>query len=199
MSPSQTVSSVIAALATIAPEQTSGSDPSAGDVGSSTGSGDSDAGASGKSSGALTLSKGVIAAIIIVVVVVVALVGMVYPRPGYLSTKYSLVASAVLFYLAKKRNWQMKEAMRRSARRVVRALTPKRMTFGAEADALRSPGTKKSRQDKKGMAKMKEGDDVQMLAGNGSRKDLEKGISKVSSFSVEEEERESGWARKVGR
>ena len=39
------------------------------------------------------------------------------------------VASAVLFYLAKKREWKVRESIRRSARRVVTALTPRRSEF----------------------------------------------------------------------
>lgn len=39
------------------------------------------------------------------------------------------VASAVLFYLAKKREWKVRENIRKSARRVVTALTPRRSEF----------------------------------------------------------------------
>lgn len=51
---------------------------------------------------------------IIVVVVLVALIG---------------IASSVLFYLAKKREWRVRETIRKSARRVVTALTPRRTEF----------------------------------------------------------------------
>ncbi|KAK4241466.1 hypothetical protein C8A03DRAFT_41080 [Achaetomium macrosporum] len=71
------------------------------------------AGASGTSTGGMVLSSGALAAII-VVVVVVALVG---------------IASMVLFYVAKKREWTVKETLRRSARKVVTALTPRRTEF----------------------------------------------------------------------
>ncbi|KAK4201104.1 hypothetical protein QBC40DRAFT_278852 [Triangularia verruculosa] len=71
------------------------------------------AGASGTSSGGITISKGALVAII-VVVVVVALVG---------------IASSVLFYVAKKREWTVKETIRRSARKVVTVLTPRRSEF----------------------------------------------------------------------
>ncbi|KAK4229352.1 hypothetical protein QBC38DRAFT_114521 [Podospora fimiseda] len=72
----------------------------------------SSAGASGTSSG-LSISRGALIGII-VVVVVVAFVG---------------ITSSVLFYVAKKREWTIKETIRRSARKVVTALTPRRSEF----------------------------------------------------------------------
>lgn len=83
-----------------------GSDTSGGSV-------DSDAGASGSSPGAFQLSHNAMIAIIIVVVVV-AVMG---------------ISSAGLFYMAKKREWKIRENLRRSAKRVVTALTPRRSEF----------------------------------------------------------------------
>ncbi|KAJ9162380.1 hypothetical protein NKR19_g1298 [Coniochaeta hoffmannii] len=71
------------------------------------------AGASGTDTGGLRLSHGGMAAII-VVVVVFALVG---------------IASSVLFYVAKKREWTVRETIRKSTRKVVAALTPRRSEF----------------------------------------------------------------------
>jgi len=62
----------------------------------------SDAGASGSSQGAFSLSKGALAAIIVVVVVVVV----------------GGAASATLFYLAKKRQWDVRKSFRRASRRL---------------------------------------------------------------------------------
>ncbi|KAK4248507.1 hypothetical protein C7999DRAFT_40252 [Corynascus novoguineensis] len=73
----------------------------------------SDAGAAGPSTGGVVLSQGALIAII-VVVVVVALVG---------------VATSVLFFVAKKREWTVRETIRRSARKVVTVLTPRRAEF----------------------------------------------------------------------
>jgi hypothetical protein len=89
--------------------------PLTGDGGQDRGGGavDSDAGAAGPSTGGMVLSQGAMVAII-VVVVVVALFG---------------TASSVLFFVAKKREWTMKETLRRSARKVVTALTPRRSEF----------------------------------------------------------------------
>ncbi|OAA61082.1 hypothetical protein SPI_05106 [Niveomyces insectorum RCEF 264] len=71
-------------------------------------------GASGTSSGqGGTISRGAMIAII-VVVVFVAVFG---------------ITSSVLFYLAKKREWKVRETIRRSARKVVTALTPRRSEF----------------------------------------------------------------------
>ncbi|KAK4166510.1 hypothetical protein QBC43DRAFT_206453 [Cladorrhinum sp. PSN259] len=72
----------------------------------------SSAGASGTSNG-ISISKGALIAII-VVVVVVAIAG---------------ITSSVLFFVAKKREWTIKETIRRSARKVVTALTPRRSEF----------------------------------------------------------------------
>ncbi|KAK4463843.1 hypothetical protein QBC42DRAFT_264910 [Cladorrhinum samala] len=73
----------------------------------------SSAGAAGPSTGGITISRGALIAIV-VVVVVVAIVG---------------IASSVLFFVAKKREWTVKETIRRSARKVVTALTPRRSEF----------------------------------------------------------------------
>lgn len=72
-----------------------------------------DAGASGASPNAMTLSPGAMIAII-VVVVVVGVVG---------------IATAALFFVAKKREWTVRETLRRSTRKVVTALTPRRSEF----------------------------------------------------------------------
>ncbi|KAJ6788516.1 hypothetical protein PWT90_01630 [Aphanocladium album] len=74
----------------------------------------SDAGAAGDSSkNSITLSTGGMIAII-VVVVVVTLIG---------------ISTATLFFIAKKREWKVRETLRRSARKVAAALTPRRSQF----------------------------------------------------------------------
>ncbi|KAK3332006.1 hypothetical protein B0T19DRAFT_397818 [Cercophora scortea] len=70
-------------------------------------------GASGSSSGNVEISRGGLIAII-VVVSFVAIFG---------------IASAVLFFLAKKHEWKVRETVRKSARKVVAALTPRRSEF----------------------------------------------------------------------
>ncbi|KAI1662305.1 hypothetical protein F4813DRAFT_104690 [Daldinia decipiens] len=80
---------------------------------SSGGSIDDSAGAAGSSPGVVQISHGAIIAIIVVVAVVCVL--------G--------ISTAVLFYLAKKREWKVRESIRRSARKVVTALTPRRSEF----------------------------------------------------------------------
>ncbi|OIW24919.1 hypothetical protein CONLIGDRAFT_75798 [Coniochaeta ligniaria NRRL 30616] len=94
---------------------TGGQDGSTGDANSGSGSAadGNAAGASGTDTGGLQISHGAMVAII-VVVVVVALVG---------------IASSVLFYLAKKREWKVRETIRKSTRKVVAALTPRRSEF----------------------------------------------------------------------
>ncbi|KAL7621942.1 hypothetical protein AAE478_007442 [Parahypoxylon ruwenzoriense] len=84
---------------------------------SSDGSIDDSAGASGNSPGVVQISHGAMIAIIVVVAVVCVL--------G--------ISMAVLFYLAKKREWKVRESIRRSARKVVTALTPRRSEFPKSA------------------------------------------------------------------
>ncbi|KAK2761644.1 hypothetical protein FQN54_001472 [Arachnomyces sp. PD_36] len=109
----------LAASAVPAPRHkiTSSSQPR--DVSSS----DSDAaGAEGSSSGSINLKKGDEIAIIVVASLVVVI--------G--------VASAILYYLAKKRQWQVRASIRRSARRIAEPFTPrtaKKMTHGPPGGA----------------------------------------------------------------
>ncbi|KAH8176808.1 hypothetical protein LIA77_01890 [Sarocladium implicatum] len=72
-----------------------------------------DAGASGESSNSVDISTGGLIAIIVVVVAVVVLGG----------------TTAALFFVAKQREWTMKETIRRSAKKVKTVLTPRRFEF----------------------------------------------------------------------
>ncbi|KAH8897088.1 hypothetical protein GQ53DRAFT_712806 [Thozetella sp. PMI_491] len=93
---------------------TGGQDPATGTANSGPGSGDGTIeGASGTSDGSVQISRGALVAIIIVVVII-AILG---------------ISTSVLFYVAKKREWTIKETLRRSARKVVTALTPRRSEF----------------------------------------------------------------------
>ncbi|KAK3186269.1 hypothetical protein K4F52_005033 [Lecanicillium sp. MT-2017a] len=75
-----------------------------------------EAGASGDSSkNSMSISTGGLIAII-VVVVVVTIMG---------------ISTATLFFIAKKREWKVRETLRRSARKVAAALTPRRSEFPA--------------------------------------------------------------------
>lgn len=91
----------------------------------------SDAGASGHSTGSVNISRGAMVAII-VIVTVVAVVGS-KPLKRSLAIVPMLtcpqVASSILFFVAKKREWKVRETVRRSARKVVTALTPRRSEF----------------------------------------------------------------------
>ncbi|CAK7200780.1 hypothetical protein SEUCBS139899_003479 [Sporothrix eucalyptigena] len=95
--------------------------------GSSDGSSvDNAGGASGTSSGGINISHGAMIAIILVVVLV-AVIG---------------ISSAVLFFVAKKREWKVRENIRRSARRVVTALTPRRSEFPKSVKESRGGGSR---------------------------------------------------------
>ncbi|KAI6377750.1 hypothetical protein MCOR25_002473 [Pyricularia grisea] len=89
------------------------------------------AGAAGSSEGGVQLSSSALIAII-VVVSIVAVGG---------------IASSVLFYLAKKREWKIRETIRRSARKVVTALTPRRTEFPKHVKESRSRGDGRVRLD----------------------------------------------------
>jgi hypothetical protein len=77
------------------------------------------------------LSTGGLIAIIVVVVVVVIFGGMSICSPIYSSLTDPIVAvtTAALFMIAKQREWTMKETIRRSAKKVATALTPRRTEF----------------------------------------------------------------------
>lgn len=187
---SSSVASYFSSLATSAPVQP-GSGPSAGDAGSSAGSstGDSDAGASGSSSGSITISKGGIIAIIIAVVCVV-IFGSEYPNRSRAVEAYAdirAVASSILWYLAKKRSWEVRKTIRRSARRVATALTPRRSTFPKDVQ--------KVGRSSRGLTKI---DEVPPTPGLRSS-DIEKGNSKMSSFEMSEPPKKSKWAKTLGR
>jgi len=166
---SSSVASFFSALATTAPEQPGG-DPAAGDVSSSPGAGDTDAGAAGPDSGSINISKGGVIAIVVCVVFVV-IVG---------------ITSSVLWYLAKKRSWEIRATIRRSAKRVATALTPRRSTFPKDVQQRRST---------RGASRI---DDIPPTPKVRSF-DVEKGPSKISSFEMSEPPKKSKWAQKLGR
>ncbi|KAK0109765.1 hypothetical protein ONS95_002441 [Cadophora gregata] len=163
------VSSFYQTLATSTPSQP-GDGPSAGDAGSSPGSGDSAAGAAGADHGSIAISRGGIIAII-VVGVSVCILGAV---------------SAILFYLAKKRSWQVRESIRRSARKVATALTPRRSTFPKDVHS----------RSNRGLTKIAEVPSPRRA----NTTDVEKGHTKLMSFEMAEPQfKESKWAKKFGR
>ncbi|KAI9798465.1 MAG: hypothetical protein M1825_005345 [Sarcosagium campestre] len=111
---------LFAPLLALADSQDARSGPSAIDPASGTGEVNNAAGATGDS-GSFYLSQGAIIAII-VVAVVVGIGG---------------VASAVLFYIAKKRQWQIRKSIRRSARRLTGNFTAPRTPNPANRKSTR--------------------------------------------------------------
>ncbi|RDA91270.1 hypothetical protein CP533_0638 [Ophiocordyceps camponoti-saundersi (nom. inval.)] len=81
-----------------------------------------DAGASGSNSGAMSLPTGGLVAIV-VIVVAVCLIG---------------ATTTTLYFLTKKREWKLRERVRKSARRVASVLTPRRAQF---PNSVRRPAT----------------------------------------------------------
>lgn len=97
-------------------DETSAIEP--GGLGSSS---SNEAGAAGKDTGAFSISKGGIAAIIAVVVVVAVFGSELHPsnaQSRVCSLICGAVASAVLFYLAKKRQWEVRKSISRFSRRL---------------------------------------------------------------------------------
>jgi hypothetical protein len=90
-----------------------------------------EAGAAGdSSSNSVSISQGGMIAII-VVVVVVSLIGSTCCQKLCLVAypDFNTVSTAALFFIAKRREWTMRETIRKSARKVVTALTPRRTEF----------------------------------------------------------------------
>ncbi|TGJ88597.1 hypothetical protein E0Z10_g196 [Xylaria hypoxylon] len=129
---------------------------------------DDAAGAAGESPGAVQLSHGALIAIIVVVALVVVL--------G--------ISTAVLFYLAKKREWKVRESIRRSARKVVTALTPRRSEFPRSVK-------ESSGRSFRGRVRLDEVPPTPRLR----PEDIEKGLAK-SSVKRSPEGRGNKWTRK---
>jgi len=165
------VSSFAASLATGAPQNQGGQ---AGDASSSAqgSSSANEAGASGSDNESFSLSKGGMIAIIVVVAVVV-IFGIV---------------SSILFYLAKKRSWEVRATLRKSARRVVTALTPRRSEFPSSV--------KTGRRSSRGLIRIDEVPPTPRLRSQ----DLEKANAKLTEFEMTETvKKPSKWGRKSDR
>jgi hypothetical protein len=93
-----------------------------------------------------------------------------------------LVGSGILFYVAKKREWKVRESLRRSARRVVTALTPKRSEFP------------KSVKDGQGRASRSRGRDGDVPPTPKKPVDVEKGVVTTSEREQSSESR-TKWGR----
>lgn len=89
------------------------------------------------------------------------------------------VSTAALFFIAKKREWKVKETIRRSARKVVAAITPRRSEF---------PSSVKDSHSLRNRTRIN--DDVPPTPGI-RPEDLEKGLAKA-----EAKRKEKGWGRK---
>ena len=88
--------------------------------------------------------------------------------------------------MAKKRSWQVRESIRRSARRVATALTPRRSTFPKDVHSRSNQGLTKI--------------DEVPTPKRAKAADVEKGHTKLMSFEMAEPpSKESKWARKFGR
>ncbi|KAB8293830.1 hypothetical protein EYC80_009311 [Monilinia laxa] len=169
---SSSVASFFSALATSEPSAPG--DPSAGDAASSVGSNgaDSDAGASGTSSGSVQLSNGAMIAIIIAVIGV-CLFGII---------------SATLFYLTKKRSWEVRKKLRASARKVAVALTPRKATFGKDVH---------KRPSNRGLERIDEVPPTPKISKTFVNvNDVEKGERKMMEFELSEAPK-SKWERRM--
>ncbi|KAL6892838.1 hypothetical protein HDV57DRAFT_200560 [Trichoderma longibrachiatum] len=131
-----------------------------GQSGSITDQDGTDAGAAGDSSAnSITLSTGALVAIIIVVVVVI-LIG---------------ISTATLFFIAKKREWTIKETMRRSAKKVAIALTPRRSEFPRSVKGS-------TRSNRRGRTKLDDVPPTPRLR----PEDVEKGLARSESKSIDQ-------------
>ncbi|EON69295.1 hypothetical protein W97_08455 [Coniosporium apollinis CBS 100218] len=143
-------------------DETSGIEP--GGLGSSS---SNEAGAAGKDTGAFSISKGGIAAII-AVVVIVAVFG---------------IASVVLFYLAKKRQWEVRKSISRFSRRLTGRTDAARANRQSRRTGVRMaspPGAARNHRERdleKGKASVAVTDK--------GRVPHDKGKNVMSSFSIE--------------
>ncbi|KAI9890978.1 MAG: hypothetical protein M1814_003479 [Vezdaea aestivalis] len=132
-----------------------------------TGPGDAIAGASG-AGGGINISKGGLAAII-VVVVVVALIGIV---------------SAVLFFVAKKRSWEVRKSIRRTARRFTSRQSSIPTRSSPQKDSSKKqPATNGTKQGTSSRAKVV---------------DIEKGSPETKSSFEKEPAGPKSWRQKMG-
>ncbi|KFY13119.1 hypothetical protein V492_03476 [Pseudogymnoascus sp. VKM F-4246] len=130
-----------------------------------------DAGSAGPSSGSVTISKEGIIAIGVVVGFVVVF--------G--------VVSSVLFYMAKKRSWEIRASIRKSAKRVATALTPRRSEFPKN---VRNP-----KRNSRGMSKIDEVPPTPRI----TTEDLEKANSKADAIEMKAPSKFAKWGRKTER
>lgn len=149
-----------------------------GQSGSITPQDGTDAGAAGDSSAnSITLSTGALVAIIVVVVVVILIGGKQIshvPVPNCSICSCKLVTTASLFFIAKKREWTIKETIRRSTKRVATALTPRRSEFPRSVKGS-------TRSSRKGRTKLN--DDIPPTP-RLRPEDLEKGLARSESKAV---------------
>lgn len=83
------------------------------------------------STSSMGISTGGLIAIVVIVFVVAIIGGMqFFPPPGLPSlTSKTPVCTAILFFIAKKREWKASEVLRHSVKKVVAAITPRRTEF----------------------------------------------------------------------
>jgi len=162
-----------------------------GDIGA--GPSSTDAGAEGPDVGSVNLSKGATIAIAVVVSVVVVL--------G--------ITMAVLYYGAKKRQWKVKENIRRSARKVTNGvkavmspLTPKKMTFSPietrqRGDESFKRANEKLSKSRPGNVKKEKEQQNRDPSSSSSNRDLEKGVP-VTTVRVEPQDDTSSTQETAG-
>jgi len=124
-SPPPTPSSTTNPAASSSAGLTTEPQPGSASTDASNSSSDNQAGASGVDTDFIHVSQGAEVAIV-VVVVLVAVIGRksLIPSPGQDITDIGIVASALLFYLAKKRQWEVRKSIRRSAKRFTGSFKP---------------------------------------------------------------------------
>ena len=97
-----------------------------------------------------------------------------------------LVVSTVLFYLAKKRSWEVRATIRRSAKKVATALTPRRTTFpkGVMDERIKQKGNR-------GMSRIEEVPPTPRLTNH----DIEKAHAKADAIEMREPSKWAKWGR----
>lgn len=97
------------------------------------------------------------------------------------------VVSSVLYYLAKKRSWEVRASIRKSARRVATALTPRRSEF--------PKNVLNQKKDSKGMYKIDEVPPTPRITTD----DIEKANAKANAIEMKQPSKFAKWGGKTDK
>lgn len=104
--------------------------------------------------------------------------------------------SAVLFYVAKKREWTVKETIRKSARKVVTALTPRRAEFPKSVKEFNPSGSRSGSKSRGNKSSLDEVPPTPRIRPEHFNLDLEKGSPERGQRSLTDKKKRGNFSRK---